>query len=244
MKTKYIIIFLFSCFYAHSQSLEEKLFKEANQYFQQQDFPKAIDAYQQILDSNFVSFELYFNLANSYFQYGKIAQSIYFYEKALIEKPRHKQCLNNLNLALNRIEIIEPIPTLFYNRWWKSLTLRLPLNTWAILVVIGVWKSILLIVLFMKKRKKWIFNTTLVSVTILLMLSSLLYHSFQQNKQHYGIIMNATQLYEKVDSTRSFFTVKAGNKAIIKDSRYDKLLILLADGQSGWIDKDEIKKIK
>ena len=243
MKAIYILIILFYNFYSYSQNLEENLFNEANNYYLQQEYPSAIEIYQQILDSNIVSFELYFNLANAYFQYGKIAQSIYYYEKALIEKPHQKQCLNNLNLAKNRIENISPIPTLFYLKWWNSLSSFFSINFWIILVIISVWISTALIIIFIKHRKKWIFNTTLFSLSILLISSSLLYNSNRLNKQLFGIIMNSTQLYKNINSTASFYTVKAGNKVLIKEEHSNKLLILLQDGQSGWIENNSIKKL-
>ena len=76
MKYRLIIVFTYLSLIGFSNTHLDSLFITANQDYQTEKYVEAIDNYQTILDSNYYSFELYFNLANANYQFGKIPLSI------------------------------------------------------------------------------------------------------------------------------------------------------------------------
>ena len=74
----------------------ETLFKQAEEFYNQGNYQEAIDNYQRILQTKNESANLYFNLANAYYKKEEIANSIYYYEKALALSPDDLSIKNNL----------------------------------------------------------------------------------------------------------------------------------------------------
>jgi tetratricopeptide (TPR) repeat protein len=221
----------------------DSLFITANEDYQTEKYAEAIDNYQTILDSNYYSFELYFNLANANYQFGKIPLSIYYYEKALQIK-KDKDALNNLSLAQNRITLIEPIAQLFYVRWWNNITHQLSQKMWSILLITGIWLSSVLLILFIKNRKKWKFNGLLLSIIITFLLGSQMYNANIQENKVYGIILKEAKLFDDNINYQSSGNIDRGNKVLILNESENMFLIKLLDGQSGWVEKNRIKTLE
>ena len=244
MNRLFIFISLCCVIGAKSQTTNlDSLFLQANGYYTQENYSLAIQTYQQILDQNHHSFELYYNLANSYLQFGKIPKSILYYEKALTLDRHNKQCLSNLKLAQNRISLIESMPELFYVRWWNTISSTLRYNSWSTLTIIGVWMSFILCVLFINKRNRWLFYSLLFFAIVSVNLFALMNHSKKMEQHHYGVIMQHSKLFVDSQLSNSVFTVKSGNKALLKDTLNNRVLVFLADGQTGWIEQNHIARI-
>ena len=56
--------------------------------------------------------------------------------------------------------------------------------------------------------------------------------------------MKHSKLFVDSQLSNSVFTVKSGNKALLKDSLNNRVRVFLADGQTGWIEKNHIARIK
>jgi len=243
MKYRLVIVFTFLSLMGFSNTHLDSLFITANQDYQTEKYVEAIDNYQTILDSNYYSFELYFNLANANYQFGKIPLSIYYYEKALQIK-KDKDALNNLALAQNRITLIEPIPQLFYIRWWNNITHQLSQKMWSVLLITGIWLSSVLLILFIKNRKKWKFNGLLLSIIITFLIGGQLYNANIQENKVYGIILKEAKLFDDNINYQSSGNVDKGNKVLILNESENMFLINLLDGQSGWVEKNRIKTLE
>ena len=166
----------------------DSLFLKANELYNNQNYAQAIDIYQSILDAQLSSFELYYNLANSYFQFGKIPKSILYYEKALCLEPHNTNCLHNLGLAQQRISIIEPMPILFYKKWWNAVSNSLSPIKWSVVAIVSVWCTCLLCFSFIKNRKRWVFSTLLTFTFLSVIFITILIDAQQREKLNYAII--------------------------------------------------------
>ena len=71
-----------------------KLFDEATTAYNSGEYEKAIGFYTDILDNGEHSTAVYFNLGNSFYKLNKIAESIYYYEKALLLSPNDEEVKN------------------------------------------------------------------------------------------------------------------------------------------------------
>lgn len=243
MKYRLVIVFTFMSLLGFSKTHLDSLFITANEHYQTEKYAEAIDNYQTILDSNYYSFELYFNLANANYQFGKIPSSIYYYEKALQIKI-DKDALNNLALAQNRITLIEPIPQLFYIRWWNNITHQLSQKMWSVLSITGIWLSSAFLILFIKNRKKWKFNGLLLSIIITFLMGAQMYNANIQENKVYGIILKEAKLFDDNINYQSSGNIDRGNKVLILDESEDMFLIKLLDGQNGWVEKNRIKTLE
>ena len=72
---------------------------EAARMYQEGDYAKAIELYNQILDSDRESAAVYYNLGNAYYKTGETAKAILNYERALLIQPGDKDAKYNLAMA-------------------------------------------------------------------------------------------------------------------------------------------------
>ena len=66
----------------YAQASKESLFDQGNTAYNEGDYQKAISLYEQTLKTGQHSAALYFNLGNAYYRLNKVAESIYYFEKA------------------------------------------------------------------------------------------------------------------------------------------------------------------
>ena len=116
MKRVVVYIALFVGVFVQAQSSEE-LFSQGNKLYQEGEYSKAIDIYDEIEAKNIESADLYFNIGNCYYKMNKVAPSIYYFEKALKLDPTHSDAAFNLEFAKRMtIDAIEELPKTFIQK--------------------------------------------------------------------------------------------------------------------------------
>ena len=97
------------------------LFQAANELYAKGEYIEAIEAYERILQTGQESSEVYYNLANSYFQNNQLSLSILNFERGLLLAPGDEDILYNLSIANELIiDKIDDIPEFFVITWYKS----------------------------------------------------------------------------------------------------------------------------
>ncbi len=135
-----ILIILVCCFAASLQAQSEYLL--GNECYAAGSYSEAIEHYKTALQEG-NSAEVYYNLGNTYFKQGELAQSILAYERALRINPQYEDAIHNLRFAQSRIiDNIEDNSTFFLSQWSVFLRNLLHENTW-------MWLSIGLFMLFL-----------------------------------------------------------------------------------------------
>ena len=87
------------------------------------DFAKAAELYESILNNEGESADIYYNLGNSYYKMDNIAKAILNYERALLLNPADNDIQFNLELAQSKtIDKVVPMSEFFFVTWTKSLT--------------------------------------------------------------------------------------------------------------------------
>ena len=94
MKLNIITLLFFS--FCIGQNTE--LFDKGNDLYNQGRYLEAIESYSDIIKDGKHSSELYYNMGNSYYKLNDIANSIFYYEKALLLNPKSEKITNNLSL--------------------------------------------------------------------------------------------------------------------------------------------------
>ena len=98
----YKIMFVLVTILSFSQN-SENYFKAGNDFYNNGQFEKALDSYFKVLNENYHSAELYYNIGNTYYKLDSIANSIFYFEKAKKISPMDRDIINNLGNAENMI---------------------------------------------------------------------------------------------------------------------------------------------
>ena len=214
----------------------DTIFSSANKLYSESNYIEACNLYLQIIEQGSESAELYFNIGNCYYRTNDWANAIWFFEKSLQLKKK-KETQKNLELTrLNTIDKIEPLPDLFYKKWWIILINIFSTKNWQIISIIYMW--FICILFFIISKTKIIY---LLSISILC-----LFITFSSNKidsKKYGILFaqNVTVKSAPTENGTNLFSLHLGAKIEIIDEVGEWIKIRIANGNSGWITKNNYK---
>ncbi len=249
MKKIFQIIFLLSL--SFSTYAQEALLDSANQNYIQQNYSEAIQQYEQVIKSSKVSAEVYYNLGNSFYKKGNYTQAILNYERAKYLAPNDDDIAFNLNMAnAHIIDKIQPLPKVFFVKWWNSLINTFNLNEWA-------WVSCLSFVLFLICLAFYLFSQSIryrrlgFSLGLLIMLVSIISFNFAAkhksalNNRTHAIVVQPTVTVKASPSEggTSLFIIHEGLKVEIKDELGTWLEVRLDDGNQGWLQANSLERI-
>ncbi len=229
----------------------DSLFYKANAAYNNQYYEDAINNYQKIIDAGFESADLYYNLGNAYFKNDEIPSAILFYEKALKLKPNDEDIRYNLDVANGKIvDKIEPVPELFYKRWWRSFYNMFSADTWAKVSVGGFILFIILLSFYLLSKliriRKIAFFSGLVVLVITLFtfaVSLQKYHHLTHDRE--AIVFTPTITVKSSPNPNSvdLFVIHEGSKVEIRDQVGSWYEIRIANGSVGWLPESALKTI-
>ncbi|MFH4965995.1 tetratricopeptide repeat protein [Gaetbulibacter sp. M235] len=244
----YILIALFSAgMFAQNQSL----FEQGNQLYNQGKYAEAIEKYKAILETNNHSEALYFNLANAHYKLNHIAPSIFYYEKALKLAPEDQDIKNNLAFAKNMtIDAIDTIPDAGFSKVIKKITDIMSFDDWSKVAVASVIIFVLLILLYYftysTNKKRLAFITSNIFLFIAAISLLIAFHKYNLSQKDKPAIIFAQETVIKSEPnnrSQELFRLHEGTKVQILDTINQWREIKLADGKTGWIEKEDIKEL-
>lgn len=221
----------------------KELIKQGNDFYSKNEFDQASKKYQAVINSGYVSSELYYNLGNAFFKLHNIKSAILNYERAKLLNPGDKSIDFNLELSRSfAIDKIEPLPDLFFVSWYKWLRNQLSTNEWAVVSVftflITLCSSLLYLLTYkigLKKIGFWIG-----SICLAISLMSFVF-GFQlqkiQSAQNTAIIFTpaVTLKSSPSESGTNLFILHEGTKVEILDNVGEWRFVSIADGNKGWV---------
>ncbi len=145
-----ISIFFFQFSFGNENiSHYENLFQHANEYYSKGNYDSAIIMYRNIVNAEYESVSLYYNFGNAYYKMKNIPSAILYFEKAKKLAPDDNDVLFNLQLTNQQItDKIEPLPELFYKKWWNEIISAAAMDSWAKWTIILAIYALLMFVFF------------------------------------------------------------------------------------------------
>ena len=233
-----------------AQSIDS-LFTNANKSYQQEDYVKALELYKEIESQNVESENLYYNIANVYYKTNRVADAIYYYEKALAFNPNNKDILFNLEFAKRMtLDNIEELPKSISQKYRDTIVLKFHYNTWAIITVGFVFLFAILFLLYHfsydTRVKRVYFITSGIAVIFVLLTLLFSYQNYQYVLNTKTAIIFAQQAQVKSAPTSSSeinFELHEGTKVFILEELDNWVKIKIADGKIGWIEEQDLKEL-
>ncbi len=222
------------------------LFVKAGLAYKNADYEGAIHLYEKILQKNFVSGALYYNLANSYFKKGQLGESLLYYERARRLLPRDSDVLSNYKLALSRKEHNYPLPR-------KTLLQRMVENGMAYytvneFIILTVFFSVLsgalvLAALFFNwSRRKYLpISIVCLTLTMVCLISFTIKQTMGADQAI--AVTSAEVFFEPREEATVHFTLKEGEKVRILKQEGLWLKIERPDQKVGWVALKTVERI-
>lgn len=250
MKRLMPLLVLLMCFTASAQN--EVIFNRGTDAYNEGDYEKAIENYMEILNNGQHSTELYFNLGNTYYKLNQIAPSIYYYEKALLLKPKDPEIKNNLAYAQNMtLDAIEIMPETGISKIYKNITEFLSFDQWAYVAVTFMILFVLLYIAFYyfkyATQKRIAFISSLVSLIIAaisFVFAFVQYNDFKADQPAIVFVDEVIIKSEPNDRSQEVFKLHEGTKVNVLEQLNDWKKIRIVDGKTGWVSSPAIKVLK
>lgn len=245
-----LIIIISYPLFAGTENYEQK-FKEANNLFSQNKFEDALILFQEIINEDYASADLFYNTANTYYRLNSIGESIYYYEKAIQLSPDNEDYMYNLELTNLRVKNKpEILPKTALVSFIEDIIYIGSATFWAFIGISLFVLFLLVFFLYIKsqtsRRKKIYFLTSM--IILFVSLSAMFFMQYQTSILNSDteaiIITEETEARSSPDETASvLFSVYEGFKIEVEDKSGVWCEIKLTDGKKAWIKEEHIKRL-
>ena len=249
---KTVILFLLFVSQLLVAQAPDKLFSQANEAYADANYKEATRLYKKLLQEDWQSSELHFNLANTYYKVGEVAPSIYHYEMALLLSPGNKTYKNNLKFAeQKRIDEVKSPEKSKFDLRIESLLNWFSVSQWAKISIGFAIFSLICFAVFLYLKKvffKRLFFTLFVLCSLFCFMSFYLANKqvYLSEAYVYGIIFaEETSIFtEPNQNTNILFKLHEGTKVKVEDDFRNFTKIRLSNNVTGWIETADLKKLQ
>ncbi|MCX7829531.1 MAG: tetratricopeptide repeat protein, partial [Acidobacteria bacterium] len=220
-----LLLFAFMAFLFYAQDSTDILFKKGYEEQIKSNYQEAIKYYKMVEDYGKTYPVLYFNLANAYFESGKISYAILYYKKALKLKPSFTEAQSNLSVSqsllkskiapyelspLDKFLLFVNIPYLFY---------------FALFFIITGNLIFLLLKIFGFLGRRYILARISIFLMIVGLFMSFFYYQSIILKDEFkeAVVLENCDVYEKPDPTTK-----------TKSSLPEGSIVYLSKTSAGW----------
>ena len=223
-------------------------FQSAQEAFQQaktaEQFLASAAMFQEVLDSGFVSGAVLYNQGNAFMRAGQRGRAIAAYRQAQRYRPRDPYLEANLNYALGTPATAGTEKSIaqyiFFWQDWLSYPEKFQLTFFlaSVTVALGI------LALFVRQRR--LCRRLAMGSLILTCIAAA---SAGYDWLHYGRTIHGVTVVEEVTARKGnaasyepAFTepLPEGTELVVLETRGDWLLIRLAPGQEGWVEKENV----
>ena len=236
-------LLLFSAF-----TFAQDAFDAANAAYADGRYEEAAAMYQTLLDEQ-PDATLYYNLGNSRFKQGELAQAILNYERALRLKPNYKDAQYNLAFAQSRItdNIVEQ--DFFLSSWARTMRNSLSERTWWSTSIGLFICALIALLLFLLGRELWLRKTAF-HVAWIALLFSLIAGLNAGSLRQRNTLRNEAIITQGVVNVKSspdrsgtdLFTIHEGTKVTIRETLGEWVNVSVGSNE-GWMKAAHLERI-
>ena len=226
----------------------QSTFDAANAAYAEGRYDEAATLYQAIIDEQ-PNAQVYYNLGNTRFKQGELAQAILSYERALRLRPNYADAKYNLQFAQSRITDNTPEQDFFLLAWTRALRNSLSEHTWLVLSISLFIFGLVGILLFLLSRTLWLRKTAF-HVAWLALLFSLVAGLNATSLHRRDTLRNEAIIVQGVVNAKSapdrsgtdLFTVHEGTKVTIRETIGEWANIRVGQNE-GWLRLQNLERI-
>ena len=250
MKTVNYLVFsmLLSLSFHVSGMNKDSVLLRADQFYQQNEFSKAILEYQSLAETGWTSAELFYNLGNAYFKNHDIKSAILYFERAKRLAPNDEAIDFNLNLSRTLIfDKVEAVPELFLLTWGKAIRNWMTVRAWSWWSIGSFVAMLTLGLLFLFVRSLSVRRLALGLGVFCFMLSLVTFTfgyfqkaNIERTDEAIVFAPSVTIKSSPDDSGNNLFILHEGLKVHIENRIGEWCEVRIADGNKGWIRINEL----
>lgn len=243
-------IYSISSFSQMSEDSAQVYMQQANKLYEASEYQNALNIYHKI-EKDYRSPILFFNIGNCYFKITEIPSAILYYERSLKYDPQNENTLANLKQAHKYIaDNIQELPRTAFSSSWNAFVKDKSINFWANLSIYLMIAGFLVLLLAIIKVPDFVKKFSTLLGTILIIAAFFTFNLARSAKNNIEKENNAIVFTPKVDvmsapkgDASRLFVIHDGLKVQITDETETWYEIKLANGEIGWIKKEDCRVI-
>jgi tetratricopeptide (TPR) repeat protein len=240
-----IIVFVFGMM---SSFLANDLLQKAEKAYDNKNYKDAIACYQKLINEGNKSYELYFNLGNSYYRNKELGYAIYYYEMARKLNPNDQDIQINLGIASAKtIDKIDAKENFFINAVKSNVVNVVSTDSWAWFSVLLAFFTCILFFVFIHsqimilKRISFLFSIVGgIALVVVYLFGNSALNSKKENKFAIVLLKEVKITNEPNAGATMKFALHEGTKVRIVEANSDWVLIKLDNGNEGWVKQAEV----
>jgi tetratricopeptide (TPR) repeat protein len=229
-------------------SLSNDLLSKAEKAYDNKNYKEAIACYQKLINEGNKSYELYFNLGNSYYRNKELGYAIYYYELARKLDPNDQDVQINLGIASAKTtDKIDAKENFFVNAVRSNVVNVVSTDSWAWLSVILAFITCALFFTFVHsgvmslKRVSFVFSIiAAIALVVVYLFGVSAVNSKKENKFAIVLLKEVKITNEPNAGATMKFALHEGTKVRIVEANSDWVLIKLDNGNEGWVKQSEV----
>lgn len=247
MKKLAVILFVLLTTFGYSQNMSQA-FEEGNKLYQDKEYRKALEKYQEISEQGYESTALYFNMGNAYFKSSQLAKAILYYERAQQLSPYDDDVKQNLKIAKEgTVDRFETVPQPLVRSAYLSILTALPPAGWAVVAITSLFLLLggVFMYLFTSIRRPG-FVLAVTGLLIGALSISLAYGHQGYLQKNRPAVITATSSYVKSgpsEKAEDVFILHEGTSATVTEDYEGWKKIKLPDGKVGWIESGDLVEV-
>lgn len=220
-----------------------KLWQKANDSYSLGDYKEAVALYKEIEERGYVSYKLYYNMANSYYKLQEDGLAILYYSRALKLNPANEDIKTNLEIArLKTLDKIEVIPEFILASWLRRFRNTFSSDAWAMAALVLLAIAALLLLVYKRgdsitaRKISFIFSMVLLFFTILAVTFSFTLRNDAVAADSAIVLLPVSNVKSAPNDTgNNLFILHEGTQVEILESVGQWSRIELQDGRQGWM---------
>lgn len=246
MKRLLILLIFFVSTLLRAENSE--LILKAQTAYDSKKYKEAIESYEKLLSSGIKSWQLYYNLGNSYYRDKQLGKAIYNYELARKLNPNDEDVRINLGIAAAKtVDKIDSKENFFITAVKTNVLASFDTKGWAWLSITSLLLLCVCIFTFIHTSRIGVKRLSFFLIILFLGAFSLTYflgysayRSKNENKFAILLAREAKIMNEPTPTANSKFSLHEGTKVRIVESNGDWVLLKLDNGNEGWVKMSDV----
>ena len=241
------ILFFVLCSTVCSAVDVNPIWQKANNFYQKKQYDSAILYYQQMAASKPGNAPLYYNLGNAFYRSNKVGAAVLNFERALSIDPNFTAASDNLMLTQSRIaNKINPLPEIFFIKWWKNVTNAAHANMTAIISLILFLALVGILLLNRFRKPEWLRGQIIGGLVVIWICSLIIavQSAVNANARDMAVVMQGdAPLMTSNQQTKTQSLIPEGTTVKIISVKSGWIEVELPDGRSGWLVETALERI-